>query len=244
MEVIVLYRDCIDLTRQCLQSIRAQVDIDNIFITLVDQDSQDKSLNKEEELFDRLIVNTENEPVHKVWDRLIKSSNHRYCCLVNNDTILSNTCLARLQESMIEHTKALWVSACMQNGKSMWGQNCTYIPNPETINEYAEGLPKEYHRYNMTDSALILIDADKFSELDGYEGMDWNPHLCEFLMMYKSKPKGYYQGVEKSAIFWHVGHCTFVNNPEAEFSRGNWYQAHDKIRELFGECNMNIVEYV
>jgi len=108
ISIVVVNWKVRDLLRDCLRSVYDTTHLYTYEITVVDNDSQDGSIEMLQAEFPdvKLIANTENVGHSRAMNQAIPLAQGRYIVLLNPDVVLQDGCLDEMGRFLDEHPKA------------------------------------------------------------------------------------------------------------------------------------------
>lgn len=176
LSIIIVNYKTYELTKQTIDSLLRQNANFEYEIILVDNASQDGSIEKIQSDFQnimnqktlKVIINDSNLGFSKANNIGIKNSIGEYILLLNSDTKLDEDCLQKCMEYMNEHIGALGCKIILQDGKL--DHACKRgFPTPSASLYYLIGLDKKNpDKYGQYDA--LYLDEDEIGEVDALMG--------------------------------------------------------------------------
>lgn len=176
LSIIIVNYKTYELTKQTIDSVLRQNVNFEYEIILVDNASQDGSIEKIQSDFQniinqktlKVIINDSNLGFSKANNIGIKNSIGEYILLLNSDTKLDEDCLQKCMEYMNEHIGALGCKIILPDGKL--DHACKRgFPTPSASLYYLIGLDKKnLDKYGQYDA--LYLDEDEIGEVDALMG--------------------------------------------------------------------------
>jgi hypothetical protein len=242
IEVVVLQHNESALTVKCIESIRAQVGCE-IFLTVIDQASEPEHQESVRSLGDRFIGNSVNRLIQPVWNDVLASSDYEVVGLINNDTYLADTCIARLVETLDQYPKTAWVSGAYQQGCDWPHCGIDWPPEvcaswegqPEALNAWARTLTSDVRFWDRTEMTAFVMRPEVFREVGSFDYETFGCHQHDFDYGQRIQKLGYVLAVRRDAVFWHWQHRSLMN----AVSDGTWNdgvsreESEVRLREIY-----------
>lgn len=176
LSIIIVNYKTYELTKQTIYSVFTQDVNFEYEIILVDNASQDGSIEKIQSDFQdiinqgnlKLIINDSNLGFSKANNIGINNSSGEYVLLLNSDTKLDGDCLQKCIDYMNEHIGALGCKIILPDGKL--DHACKRgFPTPSASLYYLLGLDKKNPaKYGQYDA--LHLDEDEVGEVDALMG--------------------------------------------------------------------------
>ena len=174
LSIIIVSYNTKDFIEECLESIKATSKGFDYEIIVVDNASEDNSLEMLKTKFPDVIVvkNQENIGFSKANNLGVEKSKGRYVLFLNPDTVVYEDALLNMVKFMDEHTKA-GAATCklvMPNGKLDDAAHRGF-PNPWNSFSYFSGLSKLFPKSKLFGGYnLGWLDISKTHEIDACAG--------------------------------------------------------------------------
>ena len=174
LSIIIVSYNTKDFIEECLESIKATSKGFDYEIIVVDNASEDNSLEMLKTKFPDVIVvkNQENVGFSKANNLGVEKSKGRYVLFLNPDTVVYEDALLNMVKFMDEHTKA-GAATCklvMPNGKLDDAAHRGF-PNPWNSFSYFSGLSKLFPKSKLFGGYnLGWLDISKTHEIDACAG--------------------------------------------------------------------------
>src|SRR3989338_6743898 len=174
LSIIIVSYNTKDFIEECLESIKATSKGFDYEIIVVDNASEDNSLEMLKTKFPDVIVvkNQENIGFSKANNLGVEKSEGRYVLFLNPDTVVYEDALLNMVKFMDEHTKA-GAATCkliMPNGKLDDAAHRGF-PNPWNSLSYFSGLSKVFPSSKLFGGYnLGFLDFSKTHEIDACAG--------------------------------------------------------------------------
>lgn len=132
LSVVIVNRNTESLLRDCLASVYAQARDLHFEVIVVDNASNDGSVEMVEDEFTaaRLIRNRENVGFSKAANQAIGMSKGRYVLLLNSDIILLDAALIRMVGFMDQHPRVAVLGPRLTNRRGVLEYSCKSFPTP------------------------------------------------------------------------------------------------------------------
>jgi GT2 family glycosyltransferase len=165
-----------DLTLQCLRSIYAQLDSFTSQIIVVDNASEDDSVQVIRGEFPSVAVieNEENLGFAKANNRGLRECSGRYVLLINSDVVLRDGCFAALHEYIGQHPKIGVLGPRILNGDLTIQESCKEFPTVWNTLCRALALDTAFPHLRLFSSQLMKYwSHDDVRPVDILSGCFW-----------------------------------------------------------------------
>lgn len=166
---------CVNSVLKATQDITAEV-------IVVDNNSQDQSMTLLKTHFPQVkqIVNSTNLGFAKANNKAVKQANGEYICILNPDTIVSETCFKQLLTFIENQPNAGAVSCRLIDGKGHFlPESKRRIPTPKIALQKLLGRSHYYYQNNITETetgqtdilvgAFMLLERKHYIKIGGFD---------------------------------------------------------------------------
>jgi len=181
-----------DLLRNCLHSLFKNVGIKNFEVLVVDNNSQDSSVNMIQREFPnvKLIINKQNVGYAKANNQMLKIAQGEYALLLNSDTIVLDNSIPTLINFMDNHPQA---GAC---GPRLLNEDLTFqrsfMKFPTLLYELKYHLKYHFPPFNKMFKYLVNYKqvVDRQAKINSPIEVDAIPGACFLIRMKTYKDVG------------------------------------------------------
>ena len=231
--IIILTKDNIEYTKQCLDSLYFYTD--NYELIIIDNGSRKETidylrgLKKFKEL--KVVFNKENKGSPYAWDQGIKIAKYDYIGIIDNDTVFTPDWLVYLQKcfDLKQDCGVSSPTTCFCGGSRCDKeiQNKRFEMTQDDINDYAKTLEEKYIDCHIFGFAFLT--HKKVIDKSGV--FDWKRYgvgtFEERDFFWRAKKMGFRTYWATKSYVYHYGHMTFKSeNMDVD-------KVHDKNKLIF-----------
>lgn len=162
LSVIIVNFNTQDLLKNCLTSIYQYIDILEDEVIVVDNASQDDSVEMVKKKFPavKLIINQKNLGFAKANNQALRQAQGEYCLLLNSDTQVKSGALEKLVRFANDHLEVGVVGAKLLNPDGSIQPSVYHFPSIwRAIKEYWLGQKGIYEKYAPAVSGAVEVEA-------------------------------------------------------------------------------------
>lgn len=200
---------CLDSVTQAIKNLNAE-------IIVIDNNSNDQSLDLTHQYFPdvKTIANKENSGFSKANNLAVKHAKGTYICILNPDTVVSENCFKKLLRFYKENKKIGAIGTQLIDGNGHFlPESKRHIPTPSVAFQKLIGEDKNYYQHslgkNENGKTEILVGAFMFLKREDYTsvgGFDedffmYGEDIDLSYKLIKNKLDNYYLGELKTIHF-------------------------------------------
>lgn len=236
--IVILNKDLLAYTKQLIESIRQFTEKGSYEIIVVDNGSQDGSVEWLRQQNDvRLIINPENVGFPKGCNQGMEIAKGQEILLLNNDTVVTINWLSNLR-------RALYSKSCV-GAVGPVTNNCTNLqkieipyPNENTDSamqdmqrfaaSYNKCDPAKWHKWMMIVGFCMLFKREVYKKIGGMDEAYSPGNYEDVDYCLRIRKAGYEILLCKDTFIHHFGSRTFVQCDGKEKSKYNDYLVHNR----------------